>query len=419
MFVEQIALKWWKKRVMNSKKMLLDGNEATANALMLAKVGVVSTYPITPQSPIAEKLADFVAQGKLKAKYILVESEHSALSCAIGAQLTGIRAATATSSVGLAYMHEVLGVASGCRIPVIMPVVNRALVSPWSLWCDHQDTMAERDSGWLQFYVENVQEVLDTILIAYKIAEHEDILLPAMICMDGFFVSHSSQSVMVPDQQSVDTFLPKYESRNLFLDPRNPMFINDLTSPEEFSEMRFQQKTAFENALRIIPEVQEEFFNMYGRKYEMLESYQCEDAEVILVTIGSMSGTAKYVVKKMRKRKKKVGILKINSFRPFPVRQFQKAVKGKKIVGVLDRSAGLGAQGGPVYLEVTSAITDKETKIFSYIVGLGGRDISEITIEKIFTELMQIKKGQLSKPKKSWIDTRENALDIRLVKFND
>ncbi|MFX1283938.1 MAG: pyruvate ferredoxin oxidoreductase [Promethearchaeota archaeon] len=404
---------------MNSRKMLLDGNEAAANALMLAKVGVISTYPITPQSPIAEKLAEFVAQGRLKAKYILVESEHSALSCAIGAQLTGIRAATATSSVGLAYMHEVLGVASGCRIPIIMPVVNRALVSPWSLWCDHQDTMAERDSGWLQFYVENVQEILDILLIAYKIAEHKDILLPAMVCMDGFFVSHSNQSVMVPDQQTVDNFLPNYESKNLFLDPRNPMFINDLTSPDEFSEMRFQQKMAFKNALKIIPEIQEEFFVKLGRKYEMLEPYQSEDADVILVTIGSMSGTAKYVVKKMRKKGNKVGILKISSFRPFPVQQLQKAVKEKIILGVLDRSAGLGAQGGPVYLEVTSALKNREIQIYSYIVGLGGRDISEITIERIFTELMQIKKRQLSKPRKTWIDSRENALDIRLVKLND
>lgn len=404
---------------MNSKKMLLDGNEAAANALMLAKVGVVSTYPITPQSPIAEKLAYFIAQGKLKAKYLLVESEHSALSCAIGAQLTGIRAATATSSVGLAYMHEVLGVASGCRIPIIMPVVNRALVSPWSLWCDHQDTMAERDSGWLQFYAENVQEVLDTILIAYKIAEHEDILLPAMICMDGFFVSHSNQTVMVPDQQSVDNFLPKYESRNLSLDPKSPMFINDLTSPDEFSEMRFQQKIGFDNALKKLPEIEEEFFEIYGRKYEMLESYQCDDAEVILVTIGSMSGTAKYVVQKMRKERRKVGILKIHSFRPFPTSQLQEAVKGKKIVGVLDRSAGLGAQVGPLCLEVNSALRDKETQIFSYIAGLGGRDISEITIEKIFSELMQIREGLLSKPRKNWIDTRENALNIRMMRIND
>jgi pyruvate ferredoxin oxidoreductase alpha subunit len=279
--------------------------------------------------------------------------------------------------------------------------------------------MAERDSGWLQFYVENVQEALDTILIAYKIAEHKDILLPAMICMDGFFVSHSNQTVMVPDQQSVDNFLPKYESRNLFLDPKNPMFINDLTSPDEFSEMRFQQKTGFKNALKIIPEIEEEFFEVYSRKYEMLESYKCEDAEVILVTIGSMSGTAKYVVQKMRKENKKVGILKIHSFRPFPTIQFQEAVKGKTILGVLDRSAGLGAEVGPLCLEVSFALRNNETQIFNYIAGLGGRDVSEMTIEKIFTELMQIKEGSLPKPRKNWIDTRENALDIRMMKFND
>jgi pyruvate ferredoxin oxidoreductase alpha subunit len=394
---------------------MLDGNRAAVEAIKLANVGIISAYPITPQSPIAEKLSELVASGVLKAKYIRVESEHTAMSCAIGAQLSGVRAATATSSVGLALMHEVLGVASGCRVPLVMPVINRALVAPWSLWCDHQDSMAERDSGWIQFYAENVQEVLDMLLFAYKIAEHEDVLLPAMICFDGFFVSHSIQPVEVPSQTAVDSFLPEYQAKNLYLDPNDPMFINNLTSPDEFSEMRYQQKIAFKNALKIIPEIQREFSQLFGRKYDMLETYKCEDADVVLVTIGSMSGTAKYVVNKIREEGKKVGVVKITCFRPFPVKEIQKILQGKKTIGVIDRSAGLGAEGGPVWLEVRSALADKEKKVLGYIAGLGGRDINEHTIEKIFVELMQIAKEKKLKPGKAWIDTRENVMDIRMI----
>ncbi|UCH94309.1 MAG: pyruvate ferredoxin oxidoreductase [Candidatus Aminicenantes bacterium] len=393
-------------------RMMLDGNGASTEAIRLARVGVISAYPITPQSPIAEKLSQYVADGRLEAKYLRVESEHTALSCAIGSMLTGVRAATATSSVGLALMHEILGVASGLRIPVVMPLINRALVAPWSLWCDHQDSMAERDSGWIQLYAENVQEVLDLLLIAYKAAEHEQVLLPAMVCFDGFFLSHSIQPVEVPDQDAVDHFLPKYECKNLYLDPDDPMFVNDLTSPDEFSEMRYQQMIAFKNALEIIPGVQDEFFQLSGRRYQMIETYKCEDADVVLVTIGSMAGTAKHVVNQLRTRGEKIGIVKITCFRPFPVEIMRGVLKGKKVIGIIDRSAGLGAEGGPVWLEVKS-VAGKEAKIFDYIAGLGGRDIPETTIEKICIELLQSVNKEVSAPKKPWIDTAENAMDIR------
>ncbi|MGD2089173.1 MAG: transketolase C-terminal domain-containing protein [Candidatus Aminicenantes bacterium] len=393
-------------------RMMLDGNGAATEAIKLARVGVISAYPITPQSPIAEKLSRYVADGRLKARYLRVESEHTALSCAIGSMLTGVRAATATSSVGLALMHEILGVASGLRIPVVMPLINRALVAPWSLWCDHQDSMAERDSGWIQLYAENVQEVLDLCLIAYKAAEHEQVLLPAMVCFDGFFLSHSIQRVEVPEQDAVDGFLPKYECKNLYLDPDDPMFVNNLTSPDEFSEMRYQQMIAFKNALEIIPGVQEDFFKTFGRKYRMIEAYQCEDAEVVLVTIGSMAGTAKHVVNQLRGEGQKVGVVKITCFRPFPLEILRGILKGKKMIGVIDRSAGLGAEGGPVWLEVKSAV-DKEAKIFNYVAGLGGRDIPETTIEKIYTELLQSVNSERSAPVKHWIDTAENAMEVR------
>lgn len=401
---------------------MLDGNGAATEALKLARVQVISAYPITPQSPIAEKLSELVVSHKLEARYIRVESEHTALSCAIGAQLTGVRAATATSSVGLALMHEILGVASGCRVPIVMPVVNRALVSPWSLWCDHQDAMAERDSGWLQFYTENVQEVMDFILIAYNIAEHTEILTPAMVCLDGFFLSHSTQPVMTPDQETVDAFLPPYRSKNLFLDPKDPMFINNLTSPDEFSEMRFQQKVAFERALDIIPEVQNHFAGIFGRQYGLLEAHECEDAEVVLVTMGSMAGTAKYTANMMRKAGHKVGVIKISVFRPFPVAQLAGLLKGKKVVGVIDRSAGLGAQGGPLWLEVKAALPDNDTRVFDYVAGLGGRDITEKTIETIFTGLLQKvnkKDANPDAPGVCWIDTHPDAMSVREVIVND
>lgn len=392
---------------------VLDGNAAAAEAFRLARVQVIAAYPVTPQSPIAERLARHVADGSLKAKYMRVESEHSALSCVIGAQLTGVRTGTATSSVGLALMHEVLGVASGCRVPIVMAVVNRALVSPWSLWCDHQDSMAERDSGWLQFYAENAQEVLDLLLMAYRIAEDDRVLTPAMVCLDGFFVSHSPQSVAMPDQDTVDSFLPGYHAANLYLDPDDPMFINNLVPPGDFTEMRYQQRVGFDNALEVIPQVQQEFCTRFGRRYEMVEAYRCEDADVVLVTLGSMAGTAKHLVNRLRDQNVPVGVAKITSFRPFPVQALRKALGSARVVGVLDRSAGLGAHTAPVCLEVVSAVRGDDVKVFGYVGGLGGRDITETTLQSIFRELLDIKGERQREPAKLWIDARPEAMGIR------
>jgi pyruvate ferredoxin oxidoreductase alpha subunit len=394
-------------------RVVVDGNGAAAEALRLARVQVIAAYPVTPQSPIAEKLASYVADDSLAAKYMRVESEHSALSCLIGAQLTGVRTGTATSSVGLALMHEVLGVASGCRVPVVMAVVNRALVSPWSLWCDHQDSMAERDSGWLQFYAENAQEVLDLLLLAYSIAEHDRVLTPAMVCLDGFFVSHSPQSVVLPKQEAVDDFLPPYRRGNLYLDPEDPMFINNLVPPEDFTEMRYQQRLGFQNALEVIPQVQDDFYRRFGRRYQMVEAYRCEDADAVLVTLGSMSGTAKRVVNQQRNRGLRVGVAKLSTFRPFPSQALREALGSARVVGVLDRSAGLGAPYAPVCLEVASALRDGEMRVFGYVGGLGGRDITETTVESILRELLEIKDGQWSNPVTPWIDVRDDALAVR------
>lgn len=393
---------------------MLDGNAAAAEAMKLAKVQVIAVYPITPQSPMSEKLAEMVANGEIEAEYIRVESEHTAMSVTLGAALTGVRAGTSTSSNGLALMHEVLGMAAGNRAPIVMPVVNRGVAAPWSLWCEHGDTMAQRDMGWLQFYCENVQEVLDLMLMAYKVTEDERVILPSMVCLDGFFLSHSKQKIDVPEQELVDQFIGPYILKNTYLDPKDPMFLSDLTPPEDYTEMRYQQKVSMDNALKVIEEVQQEFEETFGRKYEIVEGYKTEDADVVLIALGSMCGTAKYVVDKMREEGKKVGLAKVTVFRPFPVEQIRKVLGDKKVIGVFDRSAGLGGQGGPVWCEVSAALKDKQIDIRHYVGGLGGRDVTVDTIEKIFNELLEIKEGRRT-DHTEWIDLKDNPMEIRQV----
>ncbi|MEM0530779.1 pyruvate ferredoxin oxidoreductase [Zongyangia sp. HA2173] len=389
---------------------MLDGNAAAVEAMKMARVKVISAYPITPQSSISEKLSDLVDAGELDAKYIRVESEHTAMSCAVGAQLTGVRAATATSSVGLALMHEILNVASGCRVPIVMPVVNRSLASPWSLWCDHQDSMAERDSGWLQFYCENVQDVFDTLLCAYRIAEDRRVQTPAMVCLDGFFLSHSMQKVLLPEQDEVDGFLGEYTPKNAYLNPADPMVINDLTPTDEITEMKFQQAVGFAQAKVVAGEVFAAFAEEFGRHKEVVEGYRAEDADAIIITQGSMSGTAKYVVDKLREEGQKVGAVKIVMFRPFPYEALRQACGSVKKVAVLDRTAGLGAQGTPLWLE-TKAALDGDVDVRSYVGGLAGRDISPMTIQKVFEDLGQ----EAPCDGVNWIDCKDDPMHLREV----
>ena len=396
---------------------MLDGNAAAVEAMLLADVKVISAYPITPQSSIAEKLSSLVADGSLKAEYIRVESEHTAMSAATTAQLTGVRAATATSSVGLALMHEILGLTAGLRVPIVMPVVNRALVSPWSLWCDHGDTMAERDTGWLQFFTQNVQDIIDLMLIAYKVSENADVLLPSMVCLDGFFLSHSMQKVDSPDIKAVRKFLGTYSAKNSFLDASDPMFINDLTGPDEFTEMRFQQKSGFIKALEVIPKVMKDFEQTFGRKLSMVEEYKSKDAEFVIVALGSMCGTIKQVVNDLRKEGKRVGLVRITTFRPFPADLVKKALARKKAIGVFDRSAGLGSLGGPIWNEVRSALYGSDELILPFIGGLGGRDIPPVTVEKVFKRLFSVsKEKQIYKD--TWVDVGKNPMDLREVALN-
>lgn len=393
---------------------MLDGNGAAVEAIKMAKVKVVSAYPITPQSTIAERLSTICANGELDANYIRVESEHTAMSVAVGAQITGVRCATATASVGLALMHEVVNMASGLRVPIVMPVVNRSLAAPWSLWCDHQDSMAERDSGWLQFYCENVQDVFDSMIMAYRIAEDHRVLTPAMVCLDGFFLSHSMQKLDIPSQDEVDAFIGEYKPGPLRLDPQDPLAIDNLTGSNENEEMRYQQAVGFRNAEDVMDEVFAEFSEKFGREKAAVEGYDLDGAEAVIVCMGSMAGTAKYVADQLREQGKKVGVVKVRAFRPFPAKRLRETLGGIKKVAVLDRCGGLGGVGTPLYLE-TKAAADPDVLVKDYVAGLAGRDINTTTIEAVFDDILA---GE-AYDRPNWVDVADNALEIREVTFND
>lgn len=393
---------------------MLDGNGAAVEAVRLVRPGVIAAYPITPQSSIAEHLADEVAAGRIRAEYVRVESEHSAMSVCLGAQLTGVRAVTATSSVGLALMHEVCGVTSGCRLPMVMHVVNRSLVAPWSLWCDHSDTMAERDTGWLQFYAGTVQDVVDLYLAGVRISEHPDVLTPSMICQDGFFISHSMQKVNVPEDDAAFRFVGDYRRLNMYLDPEDPMFVNDLTPTEDYGEMRYQQMVGFRNAAKVAGEVFAEFEARFGRRLEAVRPYMLDDAEIAVVTMGSMSGTARYVVDELRRQGVRAGALQIVMYRPFPAGQVAQALRRVPVIGVIDRSAGLGGAYPPVCTEVTAALYGGRNDVRSFVGGLAGRDISNHSFERIFADLMAIHAGE-SDTHTQWFDLKANPMDIRTV----
>ncbi len=392
---------------MQQEQRLLDGNTAAAEAMRLARVQVVATYPITPQSPLAESLADFVAKGTLEAKYLRVESEHSAMSICIGAALTGARAGTATSSVGLALMNEVIHMASGMRVPIVMPVVNRALAAPWSLWCDHQDSMSVRDAGWIQLYVETVQEVLDTVLQAYRIAEDPRVFTPLMICLDGFYLSHTSEAALVPAQEDVDAFVPPYRPLpHVNLDPAEPRFVNDLCPPTLFTEIRQDQQFGLDVARQVIAEVGAEFGRQFGRSYGLIEAENCEGADIVLVSMGTMAGTARFAAATAREQGVKVGTVRVRSFRPFPVAELQASLAGVPVVGVVDRSAGLGAAAGPLATEVRSCLNGQGQQVLGFVAGLGGRDVTPPTMTAVIERCREAAATGQAPLQSVWIDAR-------------
>ncbi|MBN2881510.1 pyruvate ferredoxin oxidoreductase [Candidatus Woesearchaeota archaeon] len=383
-----------------SKNMVaLTGADAVAEAIRQINPDVVAVYPITPQTPIAQKFATFVADGKVDSEMIRVESEHSAMSATVGASAAGARAMTATSSNGLALMHEIVYIAASTRLPIVMPVVNRALSGPINIHCDHSDSMAERDSGWLQIYNENAQEAYDATLIAMVIAEHPDVRLPVMVCQDGFITSHSVENVEILPDTVAKKFVGKHLADFPLLDVANPVTYGPLDLTDYYFEHKYQQRQAMDNSVKIIKQVAKQYKEISGRSFEFMEKYKLSDADYVIVTMSSTAGTTKAVVDSMRKQGKKVGLLKLKVFRPFPFDEIVSNLSKAKKIAVLDRADSFGALGGPLFNEIRSAFYESKVKpeIYNYIFGLGGREIGLDDIENVYKELMVSKKLPLYK----------------------
>jgi pyruvate ferredoxin oxidoreductase alpha subunit len=367
-------------------KELLEGSMAVAEVVRLCKPAVISAYPITPQTHIVEELAQIVADGRLPAQFVNVESEHSAASVVLGAVATGVRAYTATSSQGLFYMAEVLYNIAGMRLPVIMTTAARAISAPINIWNDHQDVVSLRDAGWIQFHAEDIQEAVDLHLIAYRLGEDRSIMLPVMVCMDGFILTHGLETVDMPTQEQVDKFLPPYKAPYK-LDVENPLTLGPLVDPEYYTEARYALHKTQEEALALIPKLTAEFAKVFGRAYNgLVEGYQLKDAEKVIVAMGSVCGTVKEVIDELRAKGKKVGLLKITSLRPFPVNAIYDALKNTPKLAVIDRALSLGSFA-PLAAEVKAVFFGKPKKpknIGSFIVGMGGRDITKDSIKEIF-----------------------------------
>jgi len=359
-----------------SKRVALEASHAVAEAVKMADVDVISAYPITPQTHIPERLAEMVANGELKASYIPVESEHSALSACLGASSVGARAFTTTAGQGLELMHEVVYVASSMRYPVVMVICNRALSAPISVWGDHSDVMACRDTGWIQVFCENNQEAFDLTLWAFRVGEDSRVLFPVMVNLDGFTLSHVIEPVFLPEQSEVDRFLPKF-NYPFALDPDRPMTHGALGLPDLYSEAKVAQEVAFRKSTGIILQGWKEFGDIFGRYYCPVESYKAEGAKTLLLTMGSYSETAKVTVDERQAKGDSLGLLRLRLWRPFPFEELRQAVKGVETVIVFDRCISFG-MGGPVFSEVKSALYGEEPrpKIVGIVGGLGGRDMS-------------------------------------------
>jgi pyruvate ferredoxin oxidoreductase alpha subunit len=363
----------------------LSGNYAIAYAVKMADVDVIAAYPITPQTTIVEKLSEFVADGELNAEYVNVESEHSAISACVGASLTGARVFTATSSQGLAYMHEVLFMASALRTPIVLANVNRSLSAPLSIWNDHSDAMAERDTGWIQLWVSSAQEAFDTMVLAFKVAE--ELRLPVMMNIDGFIVSHTYEPVEVPSEDLVKSFIPSKPLPNR-VSPRSAYSIGVVGPPEYYYEMKYQSVDAMERSREKIREIQAEYNRTFGRSYGDIHSYFMDDAEYAILAMGSMTGTARVVAERLRSKGEKAGVIVIRTYRPFPTDLLERMLKGLKAVGVMDRAVMPGGPMSPLLADVASCLYGSPHRpvLQGFVAGLGGRDISEDEFEMMFSK---------------------------------
>ena len=373
----------------------LSGNEAAAIAMKQINPDVVAAFPITPSTEIPQYFSTFVSNGEVDTEFVAVESEHSAMTACIGAEAAGARAMTATSANGLSYMWEQIYIASSLRLPIVMSLVNRAVSGPLNIHNDHSDAMGVRDAGWIMLFSENNQEAYDNVLMAHRIAENKDVLLPLMVCQDGFITSHSIENIELLEDDKVKAFVGEYKPEHYLLNRDEPIAIGPLDLQAHLFEHKFQQAEAMRNAKKVIAEVSAEFEKLTGRKYSFFEEYKLDDAEIAIVCMNSTAGTTKYVVDELRNKGIKAGLLKIRMFRPFPTEEISKALSHLKAVAVLDKADSLNGAGGALFEDVTSAmfVNKVNVPVVNYVYGIGGRDTTSTDIESVYTDLAEIAKN--------------------------
>ncbi|MDD5111535.1 MAG: transketolase C-terminal domain-containing protein [Candidatus Altiarchaeota archaeon] len=379
---------------------IIEASHAVSDAVRMVKPAVIAAYPITPQTHIVERLSEMVANGELESKYINSESEFAAISSCLGSSATGVRSYTATSSQGLALMNEMLYIVSGMRLPVCMTVANRALSAPINIWNDHSDTMSVRDSGWIQLYAETAQECFDLTLMQFKISEDKRVLTPSMVCLDGFTLTHVYEPIDLPAQAKVDEFLPKYKPVHAVLDPEDPLTLGAIGFPTHYMESRAVQHRAINESLAVIKEVYDDFSGRFKAEikgtrpdaYDHVERYRMDDAETVLVALGSVCGTIKDVIDERRANGEKVGLLKLVTFRPFPKESILKALKNAKRIAVVEKAFSPGL-GGVIYYELSGLLYESQMKpkVKNFIVGLGGRDVTLDHVRDIIKSTMEDK----------------------------
>ena len=370
----------------------LSGNEAAAIAMKQINPDVVAAFPITPSTEIPQYFSTFVSNGQVDTEFVAVESEHSAMTACIGAEAAGARAMTATSANGLSFMWEQIYIASSLRLPIVLSLVNRAVSGPLNIHNDHSDAMGVRDSGWIMLFSENNQEAYDNLLMAHRIAEHKDVLLPLMVCQDGFITSHSIENIELLEDDKAKAFVGTYKPEHYLLNKEEPIAIGPLDLQAYLFEHKYQQATAMRNAKKVIAEVSKEFEELTGRKYSFFEEYKLEDAEIAIVCMNSTAGTTKFVVDQLRKKGIKAGLLKIRMFRPFPTEEIAKALSNVKAVAVLDKADSLNGAGGALFEDVTSAMFVNKVQVptVNYVYGIGGRDTTSNDIESVYNDLIEI-----------------------------
>lgn len=379
----------------------LSGNEASAIAMKQINPDVVAAFPITPSTEIPQYFSTFVSNGTVDTEFIAVESEHSAMSACIGAEAAGGRAMTATSSNGLALMWEMIYIASSLRLPIVMPLVNRAISGPLNIHNDHSDAMGIRDSGWIMLFSENNQEAYDNLIMSHRIAEHKDVMLPLAVCQDGFITSHSIENIELIEDSKVKDFVGEYKPEHYLLNAKEPIAVGPMDLQSYLFEHKYQQVQAMKKAKQVILDVAQDFEKLTGRKYSLFEEYKLEDAEIAIICMNSTAGTTKVVVDALREQGIKAGLLKLRVYRPFPAEEISKAVKNIKALAVLDKAESLSSCGGPLFTDVTSGLfaNDVHVPTVGYVYGIGGRDTTTIDITSVYQDLQEIvKTGKIDNP---------------------